>query len=158
MENLLECADNNPVLLVEDNPDDILITRRAWKIGQIENPLFEVRDGKEALTFLRKEGEYTEAPKPSLIILDLRMPRLNGLELLEIIKEDDSLKKIPVVVLTASNKNKDVEKALQLGCDDYIVKPVTFQNFIKVVIEIKRYWLSLCEIPNSHARTSLKMN
>ena len=147
MENWLNSVDNNPVLLVEDNPDDILITRRAWKVGQIKNPLFEVRDGEEALDFLRKEGEYKEAPKPCLILLDLKMPRMDGLELLEKIKEDESLKNIPVVVLTGSKRNKDIERAFQLGCNSYIVKPVTIQNFIKVVTEIKRYWLLLCELP-----------
>jgi CheY-like chemotaxis protein len=147
MENLLKNIDDYPVLLVEDSLDDILITRRAWKVGQIKNPLFEVRDGEEALTFLHKEGEYIEAPRPCLILLDLKMPRMGGLELLEIIKRDDSLKKIPVVVLTTSNRSKDVERAYQLGCNSYIVKPVNFPNFIDAVIEIKRYWLILCEIP-----------
>jgi len=147
MENFFKDADNFPVLLVEDNSDDILITRRAWKVGQIKNPLHEVRDGEEALDFLRKEGEYAGAPRPSLILLDLKMPRMDGLELLKIIKGDDSLKKIPVVVLTGSNKSKDVERAFQLGCNSYIVKPVTIQNFIETVIDIKRYWLVLCEIP-----------
>jgi len=146
MENFFKDADNFPVLLVEDNSDDILITRRAWKVGQIKNPLHEVRDGEEALDFLRKEGEYAGAPRPSLILLDLKMPRIDGRELLKIIKGDDSLKKIPVVVLTGSNKSKDVERA-GARCNSYIVKPVTIQNFIEAVIDIKRYWLVPCEIP-----------
>lgn len=147
MEFFLERIDDYPVLLVEDRLDDILITRRAWKAGQIKNPLFDVRDGEEALRFLHSQGEYLDAPRPCLILLDLKMPRMDGLEFLKIIKEDNSLKKIPVIVLTTSNRSKDVERAYQLGCNSYIVKPVTFLNFIKAVIEIKRYWLILCELP-----------
>jgi CheY-like chemotaxis protein len=147
MENSLKSDDNNPVLLIEDNPDDIIITKRAWKIGQFKNPLLEVRDSEEALKLLRKEGKYVKAPRPCLILLDLKMPRMDGLELLEKIKRDVTLKNIPVVVLTASDKNRDIERAFQLGCNSYIVKPVTIQNFIEAVIEIKRYWLILCELP-----------
>lgn len=136
-----------PILLVEDNPDDVLITRRAWKKGHIKNKLLVANDGEEALRLLRKEKDYFDAPTPCLILLDLKMPRVDGFEVLKTIKGDDLLKSIPVIVLTSSERIQDVEKAYKLGCNSYIVKPVSFENFIKAIIEIEHYWLAICEIP-----------
>ena len=135
------------ILLVEDNPDDVLITRRAWKKGDIKNPLIVVDDGEKALKFLRKEGEYKNAPTPCLILLDLKMPRSDGFEVLETIKADDTMKIIPVIVLTSSDRDLDIERAYQLGCNSYIVKPLSFENFVKAIIEIEHYWLTISELP-----------
>ena len=136
-----------PVLLVEDNPDDILITKRAWEKGRIKNPLHVVNNGEEALQFLRKEGRYKGAPTPCLVLLDLKMLRMDGFEVLEEIKGDDELKSIPIIVLTSSDREQDIERAYKLGCNSYIAKPMDFENFIKAVVEIKSYWLKLCKMP-----------
>ena len=135
-------------LMAEDSPDDIVITKRAWKKGNIKNKLYIVNNGEETLDFLYKRGEYTDAPSISLILLDLNMPKMNGFEVLEAIKKDAELKSIPVIVLTSSNRGLDVERAYDLGCNSYITKPVNYDNFLKAVIEIQRYWILLCEIPN----------
>ena len=106
-----------------------------------------MNDGEEALRFLRKEDNYLDAPSPCLILLDLKMPKVDGFEVLETIKDDDSLKSTPVIVLTSSERIQDIDKAYKLGCNSYIVKPVTLDNFIQAVVDIQRYWIILCEIP-----------
>ena len=136
-----------PILLVEDNPNDVLITKRAWKKGRIKNELLVVNDGEEAIRFLRKENDYMDAPTPCLILLDLKMPKMDGFDVLEMIKDDDSLKSTPVIVLTSSERIQDVDQAYKLGCNSYIVKPVSYENFIKAIIEIDHYWLTVCRIP-----------
>jgi CheY-like chemotaxis protein len=133
--------------MAEDNPDDVLITRRAWKKGHIKNRLYIVNNGEEALEFLYKQGEYVNAPTPSLMLLDLNMPRVDGFEVLKVIKQDPRLKRIPVIVLTTSDREKDIQLAYDLGCNSYIVKPVNYDNFLKAVVEIQRYWIILNEIP-----------
>ncbi len=138
---------DKPVLLVEDNPDDVLITRRAWKKGGLKNQLCIVNNGEEALMFLRRGEGYVDAPTPCLILLDLKMPRMDGFDVLEIIKDDDTLRSIPVIILTSSERDKDIERAYQLGCNSYIKKPVNFTNFIEAITEIKRFWLTLSKIP-----------
>jgi CheY-like chemotaxis protein len=135
------------VLLVEDNPDDILITKRAWKKGKIKNPLHVVNNGEEALDFLYKRGTYADAPKISMILLDLKMPRMNGFEVLEHIKKDTDLRKLPVIMLTTSPRAEDVEQAYELGCNSYIVKPVKFESFIEAVVKIEQFWLELAVMP-----------
>ena len=141
--------DRYSFLMAEDSPDDVLITKRAWKKGNIKNKLYVVNDGEEALDFLYKRGEYVDAPSISLLLLDLNMPRMNGFEVLETIKTDAGLRSLPVVVLTTSNRDDDVERAYDLGCNSYICKPVSYINFLQAVIEIQRYWILLCEIPNN---------
>lgn len=138
---------DKPVLLVEDNPDDVLITRRAWKKGGLKNQLCIVNNGEEALMFLRRGEGYVDAPTPCLILLDLKMPRMDGFDVLEIIKDEDTLRSIPVIILTSSERDKDIERAYQLGCNSYIKKPVNFNNFIEAITEIKRFWLTLSKIP-----------
>ena len=137
-----------PILLVEDNEDDVLITRRAWKKGQIRNKLCVVRDGEEALEFLYRKGEYADSPRPCLMLLDLKMPGVDGFEVLEKIKGDASLKKIPVIILTTSSWTRDVEYAYELGANSYIVKPVSFWNFVQTMMDIKTHWLVDCKIPS----------
>jgi len=138
---------NYPVLLVEDNSDDVFITKRAWNKALIKNELYVVEDGEEALDFLFRKGKYLAAPRPSLMLLDLKMPKVDGFEVIETIKGYDSLKRMPIIVLTTSNRHEDINRAYELGCNAYIVKPVTFDNFLKAVTEIQYFWLILCEIP-----------
>ena len=141
-----------PVLLVEDDPDDVKITRRAFKKGRISNPLYVVRDGEEALHFLRRTGAYAgddvEAPRPGLILLDLNLPRLDGREVLDAIKNDADLRHIPVVVLTTSSEEADVLGCYERGANTYITKPVEFGSFLEAVITIGEYWLSIAQIPD----------
>lgn len=137
-----------PVLLVEDNPRDVLIARRAWKKEGIRNPMYVVNDGEKALRFLRRDEEYSDAPTPCLILLDLNMPRMNGFKVLEEIKGDDELSNIPVIILTTSERDQDIERAYQLGCQKYIVKSMSFSNFIKTIVEIKLFWLPSNNIPS----------
>ena len=142
---------DHPILLVEDNPDDVLITKRAWSKGRIKNSLFVVNNGEEALKFLNKEENYTDVPLPCLILLDLKMPKMNGFEVLEVIKADDKLKNIPIIVLTSSNRYEDIDRAYKLGCNSYIIKPVNFEKFTKAITSLQQYWLNICTIPSSSA-------
>jgi len=136
-----------PILMAEDNPDDVLITKRAWKKGNIKNKLYIVNNGAEALQFLYKQGAHVDAPTPTLMLLDLKMPRVDGFEVLKTIKQDPQLKRMPVIVLTTSNWDKDIQLAYDLGCNSYIVKPVGYENFLKAVVDIHRYWIILNEKP-----------
>lgn len=140
-----------PILLVEDDEDDIAITKKAFKKAKISNPLHVVRDGEEALEFLTHTGRYTEterAPKPGLILLDLNMPRLSGREVLDHIKKDSTLQRIPVVVLTTSDEDADMLGCYDRGANTYITKPVDFNGFMHAVITIGTYWLSIATIPD----------
>ena len=140
-----------PVLLVEDDEDDIEITRRAFRNGKIANPLHVVRDGEEGLEYLRHTGRYADpavAPRPGLILLDLNLPRLDGREVLKLLKEDPSLRRIPVVVLTTSSEEADVLGCYDAGANTYITKPVEFEKFLQAVVTIGQYWLCIAEIPN----------
>ncbi len=139
------------VLLVEDDREDIEITTRAFKKGKIANPLYVVRDGEEAMEFLQHKGRYTDAakaPRPGLILLDLNLPRLDGREVLKLLKTDPNLRRIPVVVLTTSSEEADVLGCYDQGANTYITKPVEFQGFLQAVITIGQYWLCVAEIPN----------
>ncbi len=139
------------VLLVEDDLEDIEITRRAFKEGRIANPLDVVRDGEEAMEFLRHTGRHADAskaPRPGLILLDLKMPRLDGREVLKLIKRDPELRRIPVVVLTTSSEEADVLECYDNGANTYITKPVEFDNFLQAVITLGQYWLLIAEIPD----------
>ena len=141
-----------PVLLVEDDPEDVEITQRAFEKARITNPLYVVRDGQEAMEFLRHTGRYADAgqdaPKPGLILLDLNLPRLDGREVLKLIKEDADLHRIPIVVLTTSSEEADVLSCYDNGANTYISKPVEFDNFLQAVVTIGQYWLCLAEIPD----------
>lgn len=136
-----------PILLVDDNPDDIMIAKRAFTKVQVHNKIYVTHDGEEAIQFLRKEGPYKDVPTAGLVILDLNMPKVSGFEVLETIKGDENLKSIPIIVLTSSSRPEDIERAYELGCNSFIVKPINFEDFIEAVMEIKRYWLSLSKIP-----------
>ena len=137
------------ILLVEDSPGDVRLTIEALKDGKVRNELSVVGDGIEALAFLRREGKYSEASRPDLILLDLNLPKLNGRELLAIIKQDDSLKRIPVVVLTTSEAETDVLRVYDLNANCYITKPVDLDKFITVIKAIEDFWLTIVKLPRS---------
>ena len=132
---------------MEDNLDDILITQRAMAKGKIRNKLYVTHDGEEAIDFLKKQGKYKDAPTPTLVLLDLNMPKLDGFGVLRQVKSDENLKSIPIIVLTSSERDKDIELAYKLGCNNYIMKPVSFDNFIKTIMTIEHYWLTISKIP-----------
>ncbi|MGB0838760.1 MAG: response regulator [Chitinophagales bacterium] len=136
------------ILLVEDNPGDIRLTQEALKEGSIPSNLNTVMDGAEAIRFLFQEGEYAEAPRPDLILLDLNLPKRDGREVLAKIKVDDDLKRIPVVVLTTSNAETDILKAYDLHANCYITKPVDFNRFIDVIQAIEQFWLTIVRLPS----------
>ena len=142
--------DSQPIdiLMVEDSLDDIEITMEALKNTKINNNLVSVRDGVEAMALLRKEGEYEDAARPDLILLDLNMPRMDGRQVLEQIKSDPDLQKIPVVVLTTSAAEEDVLKAYELHANCYITKPVGLEQFAKVVTSIEDFWFSVVRLPS----------
>lgn len=135
------------ILLVEDNPGDVVLTQEALREGKIRNRLSVAKDGVEAMAFLRKEGEFANAPRPDLILLDLNMPRKNGSEVLMEVKSDPDLKTIPVVILTTSDAEQDVLRAYQFNANCYITKPVEFDRFVKVVQTIDEFWLSIVQLP-----------
>ncbi len=140
-----------PILLVEDDEDDIAITKKAFNKAKISNPLYIVRDGEEAVEFLTRKGRYLDpetAPKPGLILLDLNMPRLDGREVLDLIKRDPELHRIPVVVLTTSDEDADILGCYDRGANTYITKPVDFKNFMEAIITIGTYWLCIARIPD----------
>jgi len=137
------------ILLAEDNPDDIEITKRAFKDANIINRLYVARDGEEALNFLYNKGDGESNPKPGLILLDINMPKVSGIEVLKRIKEDNVLKQIPVIMLTISKRDEDVFKSYQLGCNSFIQKPVDFDSFVDVVKEIGLYW-GIMNLPCPH--------
>ena len=139
------------ILLVEDSPGDVRLTLEALADAKISNNISVASDGVEALEFLRKEGEHSEATRPDLILLDLNMPRMDGRELLSIIKADDSLRTIPVVVLTTSQSEADILKSYDLQANCYITKPVDLDQFMAVVNSIQEFWLSIVKLPSGQA-------
>ena len=136
------------VLLVEDDPGDVLMTREAFEDHKLANTLHVVSDGVEAMAFLRKEGEHADAPTPDLILLDLNLPRMDGREVLAAIKEDAALRSIPVVVLTTSEAEEDVLKSYSLHANAYVAKPVDFERFISVVQKIDDFFVSVVKLPS----------
>ena len=135
------------ILLVEDNPGDIRLTQEAFKEGKISNNLNVVGDGVEAMAFLQQEGQYAHAPRPDVILLDLNLPKKDGHEVLAEIKEDENLRRIPVVILTTSQAEQDILKTYDLHANCYITKPVDLERFITVVKSIEAFWLSVVKLP-----------
>lgn len=136
------------ILLVEDNPGDVRLTREALKEGKVLNNLDVVEDGIEALAFLNREGKYADAPRPELILLDLNLPIKDGHNVLAEIKTNGDLKRIPVVVLTSSQAEEDIIKSYELNANCYIAKPVGLDQFIKVVKSIDDFWLNIVKLPS----------
>jgi len=135
------------ILLVEDNPGDVRLTREALREGKVRNNLHVTGDGVEALQFLRREGEFAQAVGPDLILLDLNLPKKDGRELLSDIKADDDLKRIPVVILTTSKDEADILKSYNLHANCYITKPVDLEQFIVVVNTIEDFWMTIVKLP-----------
>jgi chemotaxis family two-component system response regulator Rcp1 len=135
------------LLLVEDNPGDVRLTQEALKDGKVLNRLHVVMDGVEALAFLRREGKYANAVRPDLILLDLNLPKKDGREVLEEIKSDLDLKRIPVVILTVSKAEEDIIRSYELHANCYITKPVDLDRFIEVVKAIEDFWFTIVKLP-----------
>lgn len=137
------------VLLVEDNPGDVDLTKVAFRRAKIANRLSVAKDGVEALAFLRQEGPYSASPRPSLILLDLNLPKKNGREVLTEIKDDLHLRRIPVIVLTSSQAERDVVESYSLHANGYIVKPVDFDQLVRVVRSLEDFWFTMVRLPHS---------
>ncbi len=135
------------VLLVEDDPGDVLLTREAFEHQKVANRLHVVNNGEDAITFLRKEGAYADAPDPDLVLLDLNLPGMHGGEVLAAVKEDPKLQTIPVVVLTTSEAEEDVLRSYQLHANAYVTKPVDFDRFMAVVRAIDEFFVSVVRLP-----------
>jgi len=135
------------ILLVEDDSGDAKRTIDALKDGRLRNRITHVKDGLEAMAYLWREGEYANAPRPDLILLDLNMPRMNGQEVLAEVKEDPDLRRIPVVMMTSSEQEKDIMTAYNLHVNSYVVKPVDVDQFIGAVRSIEQFWFSVVKLP-----------
>ena len=135
------------VLLVEDDPGDVLMTREAFQDYKVHNQLHVVNDGEQAMAFLRQEGEYAGMPRPDLVLLDLNLPRMDGREVLDAIKSDPELSSIPVVVLTTSEAEDDVLRSYSLHANAYVTKPVDFERFIDVVRQIDDFFVTVVRLP-----------
>ena len=135
------------ILLVEDNPADIRLAKEALKDGKVMNNLSVVTDGMEALNFVRQTGKYSDSPVPELILLDLNLPKKSGLEVLQAIKADPSIKRIPVVVLTTSKAEEDIVKSYNLNANCFITKPIDLKQFLDVVKTIEEFWLTIVSLP-----------
>ena len=138
------------MLLVEDNPRDVRLTQRAFARADLPHDLRVVRDGDEALAYLNREENYKEpqtSPRPDLILLDLNLPRMSGHELLNVLKQDQRFRQIPVIVLTTSGRPDDVRLAYEAGANAYILKPVEFARFTEVMEHLGKFWLELVELP-----------
>jgi two-component system, chemotaxis family, response regulator Rcp1 len=135
------------ILLVEDNPGDIRLTQEALKEGTIRNELHVVKDGVEAIDFLKRKGKYTNSPTPDIILLDLNLPRKDGREVLAEIKADDNLKLIPVIILTTSDADLDVQKSYKLHANCFITKPVDLDQFIFIIRQIETFWFTVVKLP-----------
>jgi CheY-like chemotaxis protein len=135
------------VLLVEDDPGDVLMTREAFQDYKVHNQLHVVNDGEQAMAFLRQEGEYAGRPRPDLVLLDLNLPRMDGRQVLHAIKSDPELSSIPVVVLTTSEAEDDVLRSYSLHANAYVTKPVDFERFIDVVRQIDDFFVTVVRLP-----------
>jgi len=135
------------ILLAEDNPGDVVLTKKALEQGKLANNLHVVEDGVEAMEYLRQEGEYADAVRPDLILLDLNMPRKDGKEVLADINEEDGLSRIPVVVLTSSESEEDIAKSYELSANAYLTKPVDFDGFVEIVNRLEDFWFQVVKLP-----------
>lgn len=138
------------ILLVEDNPGDVLLTQEAFEEASIRNHLNVAEDGEQALRFLRREGEFRRAPRPDLILLDLNMPRMSGHELLDVVKNDAALRAIPVVILTTSDHEQDIHRSYDKHANCYLCKPSGFEDFFSVVRSVENFWLNIAQLPPRH--------
>jgi two-component system response regulator len=135
------------ILLVEDNDNDVELTRVGFKKSKLAVNLHHAKDGEECMAFIRKEGKFADAPTPDIILLDLNMPRMDGREVLAAISKDESLRHLPVVILTTSQEEQEILKMYQLRCSSYIVKPVDLNQFIRAIQSFSDYWLTVVVLP-----------
>jgi two-component system, chemotaxis family, response regulator Rcp1 len=135
------------ILLVEDNDNDVELTRQGFRMSKLVIDLHHVQDGEECMAFLRKQGNYADAPVPDIILLDLNMPRMDGREVLTEISRDESLRHLPVIILTTSQEEQEILKMYQLRCSSYIVKPVNFNQFLRAIQSFSDYWLTVVVLP-----------
>lgn len=135
------------ILMIEDNPSDVRLTKEAFKDAKVRNRMHVAVDGEDAMVFLRRAGRYSEAPRPDLILLDLNLPKKNGREVLAEIKADSDLKRIPVVILTTSDDERDIMTAYDLHVNAYVRKPVDLDQFIKIVEAVEDFWLTVVKLP-----------
>ena len=145
----MPAVDPIEILLVEDDPGDVLMTTEALADSKIANRLHVVNNGEEALAFLRREGQYETCPRPDLVLLDLNLPRMDGREVLEIVKADPTLRRIPIVVLTTSYAEEDVVRSYDLHANAYVTKPVDFEQFVSVVRQIDDFYITVVKLPSS---------
>jgi CheY-like chemotaxis protein len=143
-----QLADVIDILLVEDNAGDARLAQEALKEAKVANSLHWVEDGEEAMKFLRMKGKYAKVPRPHVILLDLNLPKKDGREVLAEIKQDEGLRRIPVVILTASEAEVDIIKSYDLHANCYITKPIDLNQFLKVVKAIEGFWLTIVKLPN----------
>lgn len=146
---MVEHRDGDPVdvLLVEDNPGDVRLTQEAFKRANINNDLHVVNDGVPAMAFLEQRGEYADAPRPDLVLLDLNLSKMDGLEVLEEIKTDDDLHRIPVIILTSSRAEEDIVQSYEQYTNAYLTKPIEPDEFVDVIQSFERFWLTVVELP-----------
>ena len=144
-----ELSESRPavILLVEDNENDVELSREGFRMSKLVIDLRHVRDGEECMAFLRKKGLFADAPTPDIILLDLNMPRMDGREVLAEISKDETLRHVPVVILTTSKDEAEILKMYQLRCSSYIVKPVNFEQFLHVIQTFTNYWLTVVVLP-----------
>jgi CheY-like chemotaxis protein len=139
------------VLMAEDDDNDVFFVERAFKQAQVVNPLHRVKDGEEALAYLKGEGRFSsrdEFPLPHLMLLDLKMPRKNGFEVIQWVRQQPGLRRMPLVVLTSSKEDPDINRAYELGANTYLVKPVKFDGLVDMMKTLNLYWLIMAETPN----------
>jgi DNA-binding response OmpR family regulator len=147
-------AKSSTILLVEDDPNDVLLVKRAFRKANVANPLQVVSDGEAAVAYLAGQGNFTDRarfPLPAVVLLDLKLPRKSGLEVLVWLREQADLKRLPVVVLTSSSEAGDVNRAYELGANSYLVKPVAFENLLNLVKALHQYWLTLNVYPKVYS-------
>ena len=140
---------NQPILLVEDSPEDFETTQRAFRRSGLKNPIFRCSDGDDALDFLFRRGSYTEAPRPGVVLLDLNLPGTDGREVLAEMKADPELRQIPVIVLTTSSDERDVSACYSAGASSYIQKPVDLEGFMQAIERLNDYWFEVVILPKA---------
>ena len=148
---------NMPILIADDDPDDRFIIEEAWTENKLINPLYFVADGVELINYLKNKDKFADpksAPKPGLILLDLNMPKMDGREALQCIKNDPELRTIPIIVLTTSKAEEDIYNSYDIGACSYITKPVTFDGLVKVLSTLQEYWLEIVLLPSPQVKAA----
>jgi CheY-like chemotaxis protein len=135
------------ILLVDDNIGDVVLTKEALKGAEFPNRVSVVRDGCEALEFLRRTGKFANASRPDLILLDINMPRKNGCEVLEEVRSDEDLRLIPIVILTSSEAEDDIRRSYELGANCFVIKPADLDEMVRVVQAINHFWITIAKLP-----------